>query len=109
MPEEKLKALYTLIKRLYTGSSAAVNIVRGWENPPQSLAALLNELSTAPEWIEHLKLPACRKGVMRAMTLAKAYHPELDPALLAGGYPEFKANNSRFSSKDFHAIFRETR
>lgn len=109
MPEEKLKALYTLIKQLFIGGAAAVNAVRGWEKLPQQLAALLGELSTIPEWIEHLKLSACRKGVMCAMTLSKVYHPEMDPALLAGGYPQFKTDNTCFTSKDFQTVFKQTR
>ena len=109
MPEEKLRALYMLIKQLFIGGAAAVNAVRGWEKPPQQLATLLSELSTVPEWIEHLKRSSCRKGVMRAMTLAKAYHPEMDPALFASGYPEFKSDGSRFSSKDFRTVFKQTR
>lgn len=46
---------------------------------------------------------------MSALALAKAYHPEMDPALLAGGFPEFNADSTPFTKADFHRVIKETR
>ena len=46
---------------------------------------------------------------MRGLELAKAYHSSLKSELLASGFPEFKAENSKFSKDDHTKIRRETR
>lgn len=45
---------------------------------------------------------------MRALALAKAYHPKMDPALLAGGFPELKADNTPFGKSDYARVMKET-
>lgn len=69
---------------------------------------MLKELSTVPAWIKIHKDSAYRKGVLRGLTLAKAYHPELRPELLAGGFPRFKVDGSEFSKEDYQAVLKET-
>lgn len=70
---------------------------------------MLWELSIVLEWIKELKLSACRKGIMRALALAKAYHPEMNPALLAGGFPQFNVDNTPFGKPDYARVVKETR
>ena len=41
--------------------------------------------------------------------LAKAYHPEMDPTLLMGGFPQFNTDDTPFTEKDFHRVIKETR
>lgn len=107
-PYEKLRTLYNLIKQFYIRSCEAIITVRGWEKPPERMAAILKELSTVPEWIKIHKESACRKGVLHGFTLAKAYHPELKPELLAGGFPQFKVDGSEFTKEDYQAVMKET-
>lgn len=42
------------------------------------------------------------------MTLAKSYHPELDPEMLAGGFPQFKVDGSEFTKEVYQAVVMET-
>lgn len=39
----------------------------------------------------------------------KAHYPDIDPTKLAGGFPQFKLDNSEFGGKDLTAITKETR
>lgn len=47
--------------------------------------------------------------MLRGLTLAKAYHPELDPTLLAGSFPQFKEDNSELTKEDYAAVVKATR
>ncbi|KAE8769786.1 Cysteine synthase [Hordeum vulgare] len=49
---------------------------------------------------------ACRKGVLSALMLAKAFHPELKPELLADGYPQFKVDSSEFTKDEYQAVLK---
>lgn len=77
--------------------------------PPRKIMEMINDLSTVPEWIGELKKSACRQGVMSALALAKAYHPEMNPALLAGGFPELNTDDTEFTESDYLRCVRETR
>lgn len=77
--------------------------------PPCKIMEMINDFSTIPEWIRELKLSACRKGAMSALALAKAYHPELDPALLADGFPELNVDDTKFTKEDFLRYVKVTR
>ena len=79
LPDVKLRALYTFIKQLFIRGAEVIKAVRGWEEPPQRPSDMLRELSTVPEWINELKLSTYRRGVMHALALGKAYHPEMKP------------------------------
>ena len=46
---------------------------------------------------------------MRGLELARPYHPGLKPELLAGGFPELKADGSPFSKDDYMKLHKETR
>ena len=62
---------------------------------------IMEPLSVVSEWEKIGKKLACRLGAMRVLALSKAYHPGLKPELLAGGFPEIKANGTTFSKEDF--------
>src|SRR3954463_9627190 len=46
---------------------------------------------------------------MRVLALSKAYHPGLKPELLAGGFPEIKADGTPYTKDDFLKVQREIR
>lgn len=45
---------------------------------------------------------------MSVLALAKAYHLEMDPTLLAGGFPKLNTNDTPFMKADFQHCVRET-
>ena len=46
---------------------------------------------------------------MRVLALAKAYYPNIEASKLMGGFPEYNLDGSKFDSKSFQQIDRETR
>ena len=46
---------------------------------------------------------------MRGLALAKAYHPNLDPALLMKGFPQFNSDGSPFDKKCYSRVVKQTR
>src|SRR4051812_42108721 len=46
---------------------------------------------------------------MRVLALSKSYHPGLKQKLLAGGFPEIKADETPFTKDDFLKVQREIR
>lgn len=108
-PDNKLRALLTLVRQQYYGAGRAIAAARGLESPPTQLKQFLGHLSTIPEWVTRWKLSGCRKGAMRVMSLAKAHYPDLHPAKLAGGFPQFKLDNTEFGGKDLAVVSKETR
>jgi len=98
-----------LLRQLYYGAGRAIAAARGLEEPPSQLKQFLGHLFTIPDWIARWKLSGCRKGAMRVMALAKAHYPDIDPAKLAAGFPQFNLDNTEFDAKDLAAISKETR
>src|SRR3954468_24285881 len=68
---------------------------------------IMEPFSVVAEWAKIGKQSACRLGAMRVLALAKAYHPGLKPELLAGGFPEIKADETSFGKEDFLKVQRE--
>ena len=62
-----------------------------------------------PARIEQLKRSATRVGALTALTRAKAWVPDLDPADITRGYPGLKEDGSEFGTDDLRAINREVR
>ena len=106
---EKVKCMYTLVRQLYFGSCEVIKPARNWENPPSTYTEVLGHLSTMPGWIHLLKKSACRAGAMRSLALAKAYYPQLDPAPLASGFPEYNADGTPFDRKTYSRVMKQTR
>ena len=46
---------------------------------------------------------------MRTLALAKSHYPDIDPAKLAKGFPEFNLDGSKFDDKSFAQIDKMTR
>ena len=97
------------MRQLYFGSCEIIKAARGWRNPPTSLFDVIGHLSTMPAWLELWKRSACRAGTMRCLALAKAYHPTLDPSLLAGGFPEFNVDGTKFGKRCYSRVCKQTR
>ena len=70
---------------------------------------MMQSFSTVPAWVKLEKRSACRLGVMRGLELSKSYHPDMNPELLVDGFPELKADGSKFSKADYINIVKETR
>ena len=101
--------MYTPVRQLYFGSCEVIKAARNWENPPSTYTEVLGHLSTMPGWIQLLKKSACRAGAMRSLALAKAYYPNLDPAPLASGFPEYNFDGTPFDRKAYGRVMKQTR
>ena len=99
----KLKAVYTLVEQLYTGSQRALAVVALSNEVPTHLAGVLRRLAVLPQRFQELRRASTRAGAIAALSRAKAFLPELDPAEIALGYPSLKEDGTPFDQKDFAA------
>ena len=88
-----------MIRQLYSGSCEIIKATRGLDNPLRTMHEVIGQLSTTPAWLERWKRLACRAGLMRGLALAKAYHPNIDLALLMKGFPEFNTDGTPFDKR----------
>ena len=79
----KLKVVYTLVEQLYSGSQHALAIVALSNTTPHLLQDVLKHLAVLPQRIQDLRWASSRAGAVAALSRAKAWMPELDPADLA--------------------------
>ena len=86
----KLKAVYTLVEQLYTGAQCMIATISPSNQAPSLLTDVLSKLSVLSARIEEIKRSAARAGAIMALSRAKAWQSELDPAELATGCPSFK-------------------
>ena len=105
----KLKAVYTLVEQLYTWSQRALAVVAQSNEVPTHLAEVLRRLAVLPQRIQELRRASARAGAIAALSRAKAFLPELDPADIALGYPSLKEDGSAFDQKDFAACMKIVR
>ncbi|XP_073361554.1 uncharacterized protein [Aegilops tauschii subsp. strangulata] len=105
----KLKAVYTLVEQLYTGSQRALAVVALSNEVPTHLAEVLRRLAVLPQRIQELRRASARAGAIAALSRAKAFLPELDPADIALGYPSLKEDGTAFDQKDFAACVKAVR
>ena len=99
----KLKAVYTLVEQLYSGSQRALAVVALSNTTPHLLQDVLKHLAMLPQRIQDLRRASARAGAVAALSRAKAWLPELDPAELALGYPSRKEDGIVFDDHDFIA------
>lgn len=92
----KLKAVYSLVEKLYAGSLRTLVAASNGKKPPWLIKDVLDQLSTMPKQIEELKMSAARVGAISLLSWAKAYQTELDPKEMAGGFPKYKDDGSVF-------------
>ena len=105
----KLKAVYTLVEQLYTGSQRALAVVALSNEVPIHLADVLRRLAVLPQRFQELRRASARAGAIAALSRAKAWLPELDPADIALGYPSLKEDGTPFDQKDFAACVKDVR
>ena len=60
-----------------------------------------------PARLGELKKSSARAGALMALTRAKAWVPDLDPADVMNGYPSMKQDGSAFTDNDLRALTRE--
>ena len=70
---------------------------------------VLKRLAVLPQQFKELKRSSARAGAVAALSQAKAWLPELDPADIAIGYPSLKEDGTPFEQKDFTACVKEIR
>src|SRR4051812_10056089 len=105
----KLTFTFNLVKQLFEGACKVISVTQPKPPSMNMITDLMGPLSVVSEWVKLGKRSACCMGVMRGLELAKAYHPGLKPEVLATGFPEFKADNSKFTKDDHTKVRRETR
>ena len=105
----KLKAVYTLVEQLYTGTQRALATISPTNQAPTLLSDVLKKLSVLPARIDEMKRSSARAGAVTALSRAKAWLAELDPAEIATGYPSLKEDGTPFDKKDFAACVKEIR
>ena len=96
----KLKAVYTLVEQLYTGTQRTLAMISPTNQSPTLLSDVLKKLSVLPARIQEIKRSSASAGAMTALSRAKAWQAELDPAELATGYPSLKEDGTPFDKKD---------
>ena len=105
----KLKAVYTLVEQLYSGSQRALAVVALSNTTPRLLQDVLKHLAVLPQRIQDLRRSSARAGAVAALSWAKAWLPELDPADLALGYSSLKEDGTVFDDHDFTACVKVIR
>ncbi|XP_044354653.1 DNA (cytosine-5)-methyltransferase DRM2-like [Triticum aestivum] len=84
----KLKAVYTLVEQLYTGSQRALATISPTGEAPTMLIDVLKRLAVLPVRFDEIKRSSARAGTMTALSRAKAWVPELDPSEFLRGMSE---------------------
>ena len=95
---QSLKVVYTLIEKLYTGVQQVICTTSHNKPPPTLIKDTLVRLAVMPARIEELKKSAARTGALTALTRAKAWISDLDPADLGKCYPSIKEDGSDFDN-----------
>ena len=101
--------MYTLVEQLYTGSQRALAVVALSNEVPTHLTDVLWRLAVLPQRFQGLRRASARAGAIAALSRAKAFLPELDPAEIALGYPSLKEDGTPFDQKDFAACVKSVR
>ena len=105
----KLKAVYTLVEQPYTGSQRALATVALSNEVPTLRVDVLKKLSVLVQRLTELRCSFARARVVNALSWAKAWLPELDPADIAIGYPSLKEDGTPFEQEDFTTCVKEIR
>ena len=82
----KLKADYTLIGQLYSGSQRAICTAAYNKPPPTLIKETTKKLAMLLARLDELKRSAARSGALTALIRAKAWIPDLEPAVIDQGY-----------------------
>ena len=98
-----------MVEQLYTGSQCALAVVALSNEVPTHLADVLRRLAVLAQRFQELRRASARAGAIAALSRAKAWLPELDPADIAIGYPSLKEDGTSFEQEDFTACVKEIR
>ena len=105
----KLKAAYTLMEQLYSGSHRAICTAAYNQPAPSLIKETLEKLAMLPARITELKKVAVRAGALTALIRAKAWIPDLEAADIMKGYPSVKEDGSDFNNDDLQKLTKEMR
>ena len=108
MPK-KLKAAYTLIEQLYTNVQRVICTASYNKPPPTLIKDTLAKLSMTPAQLEEMKRSAARAGALCALTRAKVWIADLDPADISKGFPSTQENGEEFDNDALKRVTREMR
>ena len=96
----KLKVAYTLIERLYSGSLRAICTAAYNKPPPTLIKETIEKLAVLLARLDELKRSAARSGALTALTRAKAWILDVEPADIIKGYPGLKEDDLDFNNDD---------
>ena len=86
----KLKAAYTLVEQLYSGSQQVISTTTYNKPAPTLIKETLEKLGMLPTRIAELKRADARAGALTALIRAKAWIPDLEAEDIIKGYPGVK-------------------
>ena len=105
----KLKAAYTLVEQLYSGSQRAICTTAYNKPAPTLIKETLEKLAMLPARIVELKKAAARAGALTALIRAKAWIPDLEADDIIKGYPGVKEDGSNFDNDDLRRLTKQMR
>ena len=105
----KLKAAYTLVEQLYSGSQRAISTAAYNKPAPTLIKETLEKLGMLPAHIGELKRAAARAGALTALIRAKAWIPDLGAKDIIKGYPGVKEDGSNFNNDDLRRLTKQMR
>lgn len=94
---------------MYSGVQRVICATAYNKPPPALIKDTLEKLAVMPSRLMDLKKAAARAGALTALTRAKAWVSDLEPADLANGYPSIKEDGSEFDNDDLAVLTRELR
>ena len=103
----KLKAAYTLVEQLYSGSQRAICTATYNKPAPTLIKETLEKLAMLPARIAELKKAAARAGALTALIGAKAWIPDLEAKDIIKGYPGVKEDGSNFDNDDLWRLTKQ--
>ena len=98
-----------MVEQLYTRAQRTLATISPTNQGPNLLSDVLKKLSILPTRFQEIKRSCARAGAVTALSRAKAWVPELDPADVASGYPSLKEDGTSFDQQDFAACVKEIR
>ena len=94
-------------RQLYTGAQRVICASSFNKPAPILIKDTLAKLSITPAQIEEVKRSAARAGALTALTRAKAWIADLDPADIAKGYPGQQEDGSDFDNEALKVLTKE--
>ena len=102
----KLKAAYTLIELMFSGSQRAICTTTYNKHPPSLIKETIEKLAMLPARINKLKRSATRSGALTALIRA-TWIRDLELADIIKGYPGVKEDGSDFNNDDLRRLTKE--